>query len=335
MGKKANPAIVGAFVLGAIALVVLAVIMLGSGRLFQTKYEYVLFFDGNVNGLRVGAAVKFKGVEIGSVSRILLNLETGQGPAQAISNGIKIPVIIELQQRRLLSTGAGEVDLEDPHAMKSLIDSGLRGQLSMESFVTGVLYVDLDFHPGTPVKLVLPPGANTPYQEIPTVPTPLEQAQSAATMLIAQLEQIDFQKLSETIKQTLQSISQLVTSPQLKAAVGNLATTEESLNRAAIGISQTAVGIRQTALKLDKEIGPLTSSLRASSQAADVALTQARATLASMQDSFGEDSPLVYQAGKTMQDLDDAARSAKQLAEYLQRNPSAPVRGRYLSRTEP
>ena len=322
MGKKANPAIVGAFVLGAIALVVLAVIMLGAGRLFQKRYEYVLFFQGNVNGLRVGAAVKFKGVEVGSVTRILLNIK---GQPQPLESGIRIPVIIELPERRLLGEGATDVD--DPNVMTRLIDSGLRGQLSMESFVTGVLYVDLDFHPGTPVKLVLPPRVNTPYQEIPTVPTPLEQAQSAATMLIAQLEEVDFQKLSETIRQTLLSISQLVTSPQLKAAVDNLDRTEESL-------AQAAVGIRQTALKLDKQIDPLTTSLRASSQAADVALTQARTTLASVQDSFGEDSPLVYQTGKTMEDLDDAARSAKQLADYLLRNPSAPVRGRYISRTE-
>jgi len=321
MGKRANPAIVGAFVLGAIALMVVAVIVLGSGRLFEKRYAYVLFFQGNVNGLRVGAAVKFKGVEVGLVTRILLNIK---GQTQALESGIRIPVIIELPERRLLGEGAS--DVEDPNIMTNMINRGLRGQLSMESFVTGVLYVDLDFHPGTPIKLVLPPGTNTPYQEIPTVPTPLEQAQSAATMLIAQLEEVDFQKLSETVRQTFQSISGLVTSPQLKAAVENLARTEESIN-------QAALGIRQTTLKLDKEIGPLTTSLLASSQAASIALNQARATLASIQDSFGPDSPLVYQTGKTMQDLDDAARSAKQLAEFLQRNPSALVRGRYFPRT--
>jgi len=326
MGKKTNPAVVGAFVLGAIALAVLAGILLGSGRLFQKRYEYVLFFQGNVNGLRVGAPVKFKGVEIGSVTQILLNLKTPQGQAQAVGSGIRIPVIIELERSRLLSTGARQADFYDPQVMESLVASGLRAELSMESFVTGVLYVDLDFHPGTPVTLVLPPGTNTPYREIPTVPTPFQQAQSAATVLMAQLEEVDFQKLSETIRRTLESISQLAASPQLKAAVDNLGKTEQSLN-------QAAVGIRQTALKLDKEIGPLASSLRASSQAASAALNQMRTTLAAMQDSFGEDSPLVYQTGKTMQDLDDAARSAKQLAEFLQRNPSALVRGRYFPRT--
>src|SRR5208282_4872956 len=141
MGKKTNPAIVGAFVLGAIALAVLAVIALGSGRLFQKRYEYVLFFQGSVNGLRVGAPVKFKGVEIGSVTRILVNLNTPQVQPQAAGGSFRIPVIIELQERRLIRTGANEAGLEDQQLIGSLIDRGLRAELSMESFVTGVLYV--------------------------------------------------------------------------------------------------------------------------------------------------------------------------------------------------
>ncbi len=326
MGKKTNPAIVGAFVLGAIGLALLATIVLGSGQLFQTKHEYVLFFEGDVNGLRVGAAVKIKGVAIGSVTRILLNIKTAQGRVQAVSSGFRIPVIIELQQSRLLSTGASEVDLDEPQVMGGLIDRGLRAQLSMESFVTGVLYVDLDFHPGTPIHLVLPANTIKPYQEIPTVPNSLEQVQSAASQLIAQLEQVDFKKLSASISQTLASISQLVTSPQLKLAVDNLATTEASLG-------QAATGIRQATLQLNKEIAPLASSLRVTSQAATVALTQARTTLVSMQDSFGEDSPLLYQTGKTIQDLDNAARAARQLTELLERDPSVVVRGRYFPGT--
>ena len=56
--KKANPAAVGAFVLGAIALVIVGVIALGSGDLFRETQRYVLFFDGSVNGLTAGSPVK-------------------------------------------------------------------------------------------------------------------------------------------------------------------------------------------------------------------------------------------------------------------------------------
>jgi paraquat-inducible protein B len=64
MGKRVNPAAVGAFVIGAVALVVVATtLLLGSGRPFRRRHIHVLFFESSVNGLRVGASVKFHGVD--------------------------------------------------------------------------------------------------------------------------------------------------------------------------------------------------------------------------------------------------------------------------------
>ena len=73
MGRS-NPKIIGAFVIGAIALAVVAVALLGSGHLFRKSFKYVLCFPGDLSGLRVGAAVKFRGVPIGSVTAIRLNI---------------------------------------------------------------------------------------------------------------------------------------------------------------------------------------------------------------------------------------------------------------------
>ena len=144
MGKRANPAIVGAFVVGAVVLAVVGVALFGSGRLFRTTYEYVMYFTGDVNGLKIGAPVKFKGVEIGRVQDILLNVSQmnvfDSSAPQAAAGKVRIPVIIEIDQDALSEKG-GHIK-PDPKTLKLLIDRGLRGQMAMESFVTGLLYVD-------------------------------------------------------------------------------------------------------------------------------------------------------------------------------------------------
>src|SRR5579863_2312182 len=169
MGKRINPATVGAFVLGAIGLILAAVVVFGSGSLFRKTHDFVIFFAGDINGLRVGAPVKFKGVEIGQVAKIRLRLEqeVNQQSGQLRAD-VRIPVIIELDEEKIVSHGS-TLDLSDPHTIPNLIREGLRAQLGSDSFVTGLLYVALDIqNPSTPFQMVAPPGS--PLQEIPSVP---------------------------------------------------------------------------------------------------------------------------------------------------------------------
>src|ERR1700682_771724 len=117
--RRANPAFVGTFVIGAIALAVAAVALLGSGDLFRARHQFVCFFDGNVNGLRVGAAVKFKGVEIGEGRPGRLSLTAGAGPVNlGNSNEVKIPVVIQLNEGRILKRGVTSINVVDAAGMK-------------------------------------------------------------------------------------------------------------------------------------------------------------------------------------------------------------------------
>jgi paraquat-inducible protein B len=317
---RANPKAIGAFVLGALTLAIVAVVLLGSGRLFRRTYQYALFFRGDVNGLRVGAPVKFKGVEIGSVTqiRVNLNLSPGNNAFRSVAE-VRIPVIIDLDQSKLASRGAGNADLSDPEFMKQAIAQGLRAQLAMESLVTGLLYIDLDIHPGSPANFVLPAGAK--YQEIPTLPTALEQVQSAASRVLASLDKVDWSGILASANQTFAAIKGIVTSPELRESIVNL-------NRAAESLARTSASFEKLTNHMNEEIGPLGASLRASSKAADLTLKQFQVTASNLQTTLGPDSPLIYQSGKTLQDVSAASRSLRELADYLQRNPSALVRGR-------
>ena len=270
MNKRISPTLIGAFVVGALALVVIAVIAFGSGQLFRQTKQFVLFFPGEVNGLRVAAPVKFRGVEIGSVKEILLQLE----PDMKVQ---RIPVIIEVDLKKVTSRGASGAALKDPKESKALIDQGLRGQLRTESLVTGVLYVGLDLFPGTPANFVQPPGSQ--YEEIPTVPTAFEQAQDAATKIIAKLEEIDFKGLMNSTKAALDGINQLVSSPALKSSLRTLDQTMPKVEEAVVSLNKLTNTMNVKVDELSADFRQTSAVAREAMQRAEITMKQTDAAL--------------------------------------------------------
>jgi len=322
MGKQLNPATVGAFVLGALGLILAAVVAL-KGGLFQKTHEFVIYFPSDINGLRIGAPVKFKGVEIGEVKQTQLSLGQQINPqTHQLRALVRIPVIIELDQKKILSRGGTTIDLSDPHTIPNLVQEGLRAQLGSDSLVTGLLYVALDMVPETPIQMIAPPGS--PLQEIPAIPTTLEQAQAVAVRIFERLDKVDFNAVFTQLTAMLQSIRQITASPALKEVVANSEKTRQQLDH-------TLAGAQQTLSTVNGRIPPLSDTLQKTSVSADAAAKQARLTLGTVQTTIEPNSPVNYQVVQTLQDVSAAAHSIKELADYLQRNPSAVVRGRDFS----
>jgi paraquat-inducible protein B len=323
MGKRISPTLVGTFVLGAIALAVATVVALGSGRLFTHQNLFVLYFSSDVNGLKVGAPVKFRGVEIGAVNAILLSVGTPRQNrnAEKAARQYRIPVIIDLETYKLVRRGAA-TNLDDPDKVAQAVKRGLRGQLNVESLVTGLLYVDLDYRPDTPAIFYM--GSDSPYPEIPTVPTKLEQAATTLSKMMAQLEKINFGEVIRSLTETAVAITNLANSPKIQIAV-------DSLNLAAKSMGQASASVNRLASSLDREIGPMGDELRLTTEQTRATLKQTQATLAAVQVTLGPDSPLNYELAQTLEQTSSAARSLRQLSDYLRRNPSSVVRGRYTS----
>ena len=98
MSKQANKTVIGVFVVVAIALVVLAVLILGSGKFFKQTLKAVCYFEGSVGGLNIGAPVVFRGVKIGSVTDVILRVDS----TKLI---FTIPVYIEIEPDRFKVIG--------------------------------------------------------------------------------------------------------------------------------------------------------------------------------------------------------------------------------------
>ena len=105
MSKRANATLIGAFVVGAIALAVTIVLVLAGGQLFTEQQQYVMYFKGSVKGLAVGAPVNFRGVKIGTVTNIQLIVDTEE-------LAFHIPVTVEIKNDSFTASGDGVKKLE-------------------------------------------------------------------------------------------------------------------------------------------------------------------------------------------------------------------------------
>jgi paraquat-inducible protein B len=330
MNKRISPAMIGAFVLGAVALIVIAILVFGSGRLFRQTRTFVLYFDNSVNGLRAGAPVKIKGVEIGSVKDIRFQLEK--------DTELKIPVIIEIDLEKFSSRGAtqaAETAMDREALRRVIVDRGLRGQLEMESLVTGLLFVALDFFPGTPINLVQRTDGKYRYPEIPTLPTTLEQAKDAATRIMTKLEEIDFKGLIASLDEAVNGIKRTVNSPELEATIRSLKQTMPKIDEAVLSIRDLAVTLNDSSKSLAANLEQTSMDARVSLKEADEALKQAVATMKRAEAAVTNietltdlDSPVNYELVKGLREVSAAARSLRLLANYLERNPRALIFGR-------
>ncbi|MGD8913255.1 MAG: MlaD family protein, partial [Candidatus Thiodiazotropha sp.] len=67
MQSKANPTLIGLFVLLSLVLALSTIFILSDGSLSHKSTRFILFFEGDVKGLQVGSPVNFRGVRVGQV----------------------------------------------------------------------------------------------------------------------------------------------------------------------------------------------------------------------------------------------------------------------------
>jgi paraquat-inducible protein B len=324
MSKKSSPTLIGVFVVGAIALGIAGVAVFGSGRFFRESYQYILYFESDVNGLSVGANVKLKGVQIGTVSSILL----GIGDMAALSGPREkfyVPVVIELDADT--ASNLGSLVKPDPPTIADLVARGLRAQLASESLVTGVLYVKLDLFPLTR-GLRLGDQAGSPYPEIPTLPTPFEQATTKAAQFFADLQQIDIKGLVEEFRNAAAAARTLLESQGLRDAIDHLDDTLLTVDSTLASLRDTSDATRATLEPLRAQIGPTLTELRSTLVELKQASTNAGAVLQ-------PDSPLIVTLEQTLESLAVTARNLRDLVILLERRPDALLRGKGEPRAKP
>jgi paraquat-inducible protein B len=320
MRKKLSPTLIGGFVVGALTLLIVGLMLFGSGPLFRKSYEFVIFFDSSVSGLRAGAPVKFRGVEVGAVKGVFLDLPHLPDDYQTTA----IPVIVALYEDEIRHRG-GRADLDEPGELRRLIDLGLRAQLQSESLVTGMQYIALDVHPGSPVVFFDLP--NSPYQEIPHLPTAFAALQQQLGRFVNELAEIDLDSIAESINGTLRGVRDLVGSPSILHAVASLDTTLQSIDAAVREMKQLAEDVQTNVI-------PMTTNIDSTRVVATHALEETAAMMATIRLQLKPGSPFTYELQTALRELAEASRALTEFVDYLERNPGALLRGREVSEKE-
>lgn len=331
MSRKASPTVIGAFVLAGVGLLVIGVLVFGGRELFQEKQKFVTYFEGSVQGLRVGSNVLFRGVRVGYVTDIDVITD------ESMLN-YQIPVTFEILPESVTLISGGKA-FGSPTTTSSRLDdmirAGLRTRLDVESFVTGQLVVDMDMHPDT--KAVFR-GQNPPYPEIPSIPSGIQQVMQRVEAFLSNVQQkVPLDQVVEDLLGAIRGIDRLVNSPDLAASLAginklvNARETQDlpaALNGAMTELQAATRDARALIGNVDRRLDPALEKAVPLMEQLGATLKEGEAVLALARGQLASNPETAAQLAAALRELERSARSIRVLVDSLEREPEALIRGK-------
>jgi paraquat-inducible protein B len=300
-----RPALVGAFVLSGLALAVLAVLLVAGSQIFTRHVHKVTYFEGSVAGLDVGAPVTFRGVKVGSVTRIRIHIDMKDRSA-------RIPVDLEIDPS--LVSLSHEDGASDASIFRRLRQAGLQSQLHMQSFVTGQLSVELDFAPK-----VAPTSEGRPLSddEIPSSPSKLQTLET-------EIEELPLKRIAEDADRTLNAIQNVADQlgPRVGPMVDSLKRTSEAAHDT-LDVAKVAVGhVDGLAVEGRRQVTVNGDELQRLLASSDKTVHDADALVISLHEMTGPNSRMRDDLESATRDLAASASSLRGFSHEIERNPS-------------
>ena len=328
MKTKLNPTLAGSFVLGALVLIIAALLSLRSCHILYKTGRFVAYFNESVQGLDVGSAVKLRGVRAGRVVSIQVHYDANSRQSQ-------VAVVAELDQNVISDSAGKMIKTTDRATLQSLIDEGLRAKIDLVG-ITGLQFVELDFF--DPQQFPTPPlEGETAYPVVPTLRSGMSELVANLSKVANNLNKVDFAGLSHELQTLLASANQQVGAVDLKTMVAKVTAAAESIEtlassdeaKAAFGnLNKTATDVQGLVAKLNTQVEPVSAELVRS-------LHSFRDAAESVEKLLGPQSGLGDETIKTLRQITETAASLQELADFLERNPNALITGKKLPDLKP
>lgn len=331
MKTKFNPAVVGAFVIGGFALLVIALLSFGGVSFFTKPQRFVVYFDESIHGIDKGSPVKLRGVRIGRVASLNIRYDEK-------SNKSVAAVVCEFSRDVVTDAQGGAFDVSSRAQLQKLVDRGLRARLDVLGLATGLLFVELEFF--DPEKYPADnKGNQSPYVAVPAVPGSITEIQNSITDILANIKRVDFPGLSRELVALLAETRKKLEGVDFKGLVDQwkktgasmdtvAATTAPQLKETLENLNGAITEARSVITKLDTQVGTNGEQLTATLKQAKDTLESFNAAAAGARKFIAAQSGLGDEATRALSQLAEAAASVQRLADFIERNPQALISGK-------
>jgi paraquat-inducible protein B len=307
------------FVVVSVLIGLSAIAMVGARSIPKETVPYTSYFDESVTGLEVGSPAKFRGVTIGSVSRIEVAPDRRH---VKVSYDLTVAVLSQLG----LANARGE-------NTRMPLAPNLRAQLNATG-VTGIKYLQLDFFDAQAAPLETLPF-DVGNHHIPSQPSSMKNIEASVvetadhlpevtTRLIAVLDrvqritdQFEQQNLPERLGSVLLHADHTLAIVDGKVAQIDARELSQQAQATLASFQGVATRANQVLDRVSAEKGLLSSVQRASDAVGDAAQNA--------------DGLIGGELERTLHDVSEAAASIRELADTLERNPDMLIKGRARS----
>jgi paraquat-inducible protein B len=276
---------------------------------YRERIPFLVYLQGSVRGLAVGAPVELFGIQIGNVTSINLEFDPN-------GENSRVVVRLEVQPERIMQSQ--QLRDSDPiDTARRLVARGLRVQLRSANYLTGQLLVALDFFKDAP------PATVTQTDEgivLPTTPGGLDSITTSIGEILRKVNELPLDDIARNLNETLAGVRGVTNGPELKQSLRSL--------------TETLAAVNALATNADASAGPALKRLPDIMQGLQTAVDKAGKLVGSADAGYGENSQFRRDVERLLDQLSDTARSVRLLANYLDQHPEALIRGRIGSAGE-
>jgi paraquat-inducible protein B len=275
---------------------------------YVRNIPFVTYFTSSVGGLARGSPVVVFGLQIGTVTEVRLVMDSK-------TNAMRARVAFNLQPERVLSEREVESH-KDPYSVtSSLVNQGLRAVLESSNFITGQKDISLQYVPNASAAEL---GREGDALLMPSQSGGFDNITASVSDIMTKLDKIPFDEIGQNLSNALKSVDQTVSGPDVKNALRKL--------------SETLTDVQHLVRHADQGLTPALQRLPQISADLQSTLHHADALLG--EGGYGGDSDFQRNLSRLLDQVNDAARSIRLLADFLDRHPEALIRGRTSEATE-